>query len=233
MKLAESITHVPIGDLHPLDSNPRLLTDEGRERLTNSLDKFGLYKPLVAWRDPDTDRLTILAGNQRAEILREQGVESVPVVLFEGTPQQARAVALRDNNEDGEWQWDDLSRYLSTLSDLADDDHDWTLTGFDADTVDDLLALAIPQDDVGFDGIPDVHTPDPATDPTSEPDDSPSLPTDYVESRFVNATIGNLRGKIPLDVYSRFTRAWSTAAEEQGTTDVTELLDHLVERWGG
>lgn len=232
MRLAPDLTDVPLADLSPLIDNPRRLDEQGRDRLARSLDRFGLYKPLVAWRDPDSDRLVVLAGNQRAEVLRARGVETVKVALFEGTRSEARALALRDNNEDGEWAWDDLSSYLSTLASLADDDLDWTLTGFDSDTVADLLSLAEAPVQVE-DPSPAEAPVDPDLDPTGEAAGGSDLPTDYVESRFVQATVGNVRGRIPLDVYSRFTKVWSSMAEAEGSTDVPVLVERLVERLGG
>lgn len=232
MNLVPQISEVRLDDLSPLIDNPRRLDESGRERLSRSLDRFGLYKPLVVWRDPDTDRLVVLAGNQRAELLRSQGVERIQVVEFEGSRAEARALALRDNNEDGEWAWDDLSRYLDTLAGMAEEDLDWTLTGFDADTVTDLLSLAEAPTPAEPDRI-EPSVPDPELDPTESDSGSGSLPTDYVESRFVQATIGNVRGRIPLDVYSRFTKVWSSLAETEGSTDVPVLVERLVERLGG
>ena len=230
MKIVADPFEVALDSLSPLIDNPRTLDDTGRDRLGRSLDRLGLYKPLVVWRDPETLALTILAGNQRADLLRSREVESVQVVEFEGSRAEARAVALRDNNEDGEWEWESLSRYLAKLDDLSGDDFEWEFTGFDSETVGDLLALAT---------APVEPTSEPTSDPIEVEHDpteggaDPALPTNYVESRFVNATIGNLRGRIPLDVYSRFTKAWSLLAEEEGTTDVPALVERLVERLGG
>ena len=239
MRLAPDLVDIPLADLSPLIDNPRRLDDEARDRLARSLDRFGLYKPLVAWRDPESEQLVILAGNQRAEVLRSRGVESVRVAMFEGSRSDARALALRDNNEDGEWAWDDLSKYLSSLSELADDDLDWTLTGFDADTVADLLSLADSSASDEASEPPAGEPIDPNADPTNQPTENPAgstdpgLPTDYVDSRFVQATIGNVRGRIPLEVYSRFTKVWSSLAEAEGSTDVPVLVERLVERLGG
>lgn len=234
MNIVPDLRRVDLADLSPLVDNPRRLDEDGRARLARSLDRFGLYKPLVVWRDPDLDRLVILAGNQRAEVLRASGVQDIQVVEFEGTRSEARALALRDNNEDGEWAWDDLSRYLETLRGMAEDDLDWTLTGFDSDTVTDLLSLAespAPAEPEPEPTSPTVENPE--RDPTDSSAGSTDLPTDYVESRFVQATIGNVRGRIPLDVYSRFTKVWSSLAETEGSTDVPVLVERLVERLGG
>lgn len=234
MNVVPNLRRVDLADLSPLVDNPRRLDEDGRARLARSLDRFGLYKPLVVWRDPDLDRLVILAGNQRAEVLRASGVQDIQVVEFEGTRSEARALALRDNNEDGEWAWDDLSRYLETLRGMAEDDLDWTLTGFDSDTVTDLLSLA--ESPAPAPAEPESTSPtveNPERDPTDSGEGSTDLPTDYVESRFVQATIGNVRGRIPLDVYSRFTKVWSSLAETEGSTDVPVLVERLVERLGG
>lgn len=230
MRTVSDPFEVVLSDLVPMIGNPRTLDDAGRDRLARSLGHFGLYKPLLVWRDPDLDRLVILAGNQRAEVLRSLGVDRIEVVEFDGPRSEARAVALRDNNEDGQWAWDDLSRYLGDLDSLSGGEIDWTLTGFDAETVEDLLALAtVDPRAVAPDPEPDPV--DPETDPTS--DSGSGSDSGYVESRFVNATIGNLKGRISLDLYARFTRVWSALSEEAGTTDVGALVDRLVERLGG
>lgn len=223
MKVVGEPRTVPLADLSPLIDNPRVIDDAAQERLARSLDRFGLYKPLVVWRDPEDGRLVILAGNQRAAVLRARGRQSVDVVEFDGTRAEARAVALRDNNEDGQWSWDDLSAYLTTLGKMHDEDVDWTLTGFDAETVADLMALSTIE--------PTAEGADDGGDLQNEIDETPNSNGSETDvSSQVTCTIGNIRGRLSTATYGRLVDVWTSCSEQIGTNDVAAVMEALVDR---
>lgn len=108
---------IRIGLLRPLADNPRKITDAARDRLRASITRFGLFRPLLVWGDGciigGAQRLAVLQSMQasgdlplRVELASGAVVEvtdEVPCVRFDGTESEARAVALRDNHQDGEW----------------------------------------------------------------------------------------------------------------------------------
>jgi len=105
---------VSISSLVPFDENPRFIEPEDLDKLAESLSRFGLYKPLLVWRD-DEGKNVVIGGNQRLKVLLGMGVEEVPVVWFQGSRAEAVTVAMRDNNHDGEWNFEELSEYIETM----------------------------------------------------------------------------------------------------------------------
>ena len=81
--------------------NPRAISDEARDGLTESLRRFGLVQPIVV------NRVTghIVGGNQRASILLERGepVTTAIVVELEERDEKALNVALNSEHIAGEW----------------------------------------------------------------------------------------------------------------------------------
>lgn len=79
----EYIEAFPIKDLSGAEYNPRLLTDEKREKLKKSITELGFLFPVIAHkRKFDNDRYVLLAGHQRMRILKELGKDVVPCILI-------------------------------------------------------------------------------------------------------------------------------------------------------
>ena len=83
-------------------------TDEARFQGRESLDEENVQKiidefderkldPIVAWRDPETNALTVLSGHHRYEAAKRMGRKDIPVREFIGTEQEAIDFA-RDSN---------------------------------------------------------------------------------------------------------------------------------------
>lgn len=75
----------PIADLVPAPYNPRRITPEGFERLKESLDLFGVCKPVILNKGG-----TVVAGHQRIRALKELGVTVAPAVSL------SKQVPIRD-----------------------------------------------------------------------------------------------------------------------------------------
>src|SRR5437762_7801456 len=80
---------LPLADLRPAPYNPRHALkpkDPAYRKLAASLREFGLVEPLV-WNE-----LTghVVGGHARLAILRDQGVEQVPVSVVRLSPERHR-----------------------------------------------------------------------------------------------------------------------------------------------
>ena len=227
------LTDVRIELLKPWPDNPRTITAERLDALASSIHRFGLFAPLVVWENPD-GRLLVVGGNQRLLALRrmvdrgQNDYREIPVVRFDGTADEARAVVIRDNNNDGGWDWDKVSE---VLGELAAADIDPTLTGFDASTIDDLTRLALDADDLhkyisqiekDTDKQPTQTTTDDANKPPPKP------PQDYVERRFAKLVIGNVRGNVPMEVYGRWLELWEHHTARKTSTDVSVVFGAML-----
>ena len=127
------IDHVPIGDLRPDPFNPRRISDAELEALTRSIREFGLVDPIIARRE---DR-TVIGGHQRLLAARRLGLDTVPVVFVDLSPEQAKVLNLGLNRISGDWDRELLARLLADLSEAPD--VDVTLSGFAEDEIAKLL----------------------------------------------------------------------------------------------
>jgi len=148
---------VSIAQLHGAEYNPRVQLQPGMpgyDRLKRSIDEFGLVQPIV-WNEQTGN---VVGGHQRLTVLRNEGHETVDVmvVALDESREKALNVALNNSQIGGDWDPDKLLNLVQELHELPDFDE--TLTGFDVDDVRDLLLL-----------------PDPEWKPEPEPTEAPGL----------------------------------------------------------
>ena len=105
------IKYRKLGDLKKLPNNPRQITKDALEKLKTSIKDNPDYfeaRPLIL--SNRTGELVILAGNQRCEAAKALGLKEVPTALIEGlTEEREREIVIRDNVENGEWDFDLLA----------------------------------------------------------------------------------------------------------------------------
>jgi ParB-like chromosome segregation protein Spo0J len=123
---------LPVGQLTPAEYNPRKLlgpTDKAYRKLRRSIERFGLVEPLV-WNE-HTGR--VVGGHLRLQILKELGVQEVPVSVVQLTDAEERALNVVLNNREAQGRYDAdkltvLLEELKPLPELAD-------TGFSLETL--------------------------------------------------------------------------------------------------
>ncbi|MEX1232837.1 MAG: ParB N-terminal domain-containing protein [Planctomycetaceae bacterium] len=148
------IRRLSLTALKPAPYNPRVpLTPKSSryKKLKRSIREFDLVQPIV-WNERTGH---VVGGNQRLQILRDEGVAEVDVVVVSLTLAREKALNIALNNAQigSEWDTPKLLELLDELHGL--DDLDATLTGFDDDELK-SLSLA-PVDDF----IPDDADPTP------------------------------------------------------------------------
>lgn len=124
------LRRLSIDELLPAPYNPRVALVKGSPRykkLLRSIREFDLVQPIV-W-----NRRTrhVVGGNQRLQILRDEGCTEVDVAVVDLSLAREKAlnVALNNTNVGSTW---DTPKLLELLDDLKTfDDIDATLTGFD------------------------------------------------------------------------------------------------------
>ncbi len=114
--------NVPIGQLKPNPTNPRVLRDDKFAKLKASLQSFPDMlnkRPIVAVTDTD-GKLMVLGGNMRLRACMDLKLKEVPVILAdEWTEEQRREFIIKDNVGFGEWDWDQLANEWDAIE-LAD-----------------------------------------------------------------------------------------------------------------
>ena len=116
-----SIVYRPVAEIHELEGNPRVIKKDQFEKLKTSIknnpDYFEARPCILSNR---TGVLVVIAGNQRLRASRELGMTEVPTILLEGlTEEREREIIVRDNVENGEWDYDVLANEWET-TDLED-----------------------------------------------------------------------------------------------------------------
>ena len=121
-----------IDDLISAEYNPRQMTADQVQALTDSIKRFGLVDPIIINTHKDRENI-IIGGHQRIRIARELGIETVPCVELELTPEAERELNIRLNKNTGEWDWDALANYFDVGELLEWGFEDFELSNIDFD----------------------------------------------------------------------------------------------------
>ncbi len=102
--------------------------------LERSIAQFGLVDPILVRK---ADR-TVIGGHQRLAAAQKLGLTTVPAVFADLTETEASLLNIALNRISGDWDLEQLGHILTELRDLPE--VDVTLTGFDSEELEDLLA---------------------------------------------------------------------------------------------
>ena len=92
------VLEVDPGRIRPNPRQPRQRIDaEGLGELAESIRQHGLLQPLVVTRGDGDGDYVLIAGERRLEAARLAGIERVPVVVREATPEEMLELALVEN----------------------------------------------------------------------------------------------------------------------------------------
>lgn len=112
MNINPQIEEVAVSDIKPSPYNPRTISKEAREGLKFSLEKFGMVSLLVVNRR----NMQIIGGHQRFSVIKESGLERIPVVFVDVDDQTEKAMNITLNNPHISGRWTDL--VVKQLEDL-------------------------------------------------------------------------------------------------------------------
>lgn len=127
--------NIPITELKPASYNPRRDLRPGDveyEKLKASIQSFGYVEPVV-WNRRTGN---IVGGHQRFNVLVDLGYDEVPCIVIDLDDNQEKALNIALNKISGAW---DVPRLTSLLLELSESDFDMSLTGFDAEEMDELF----------------------------------------------------------------------------------------------
>jgi len=220
--------------LSPFEENPRTIDENGINQLKQSIKKFGLFKPILVWEN-SAGRLIVIGGNQRLRVLRQMAQEGdevpddIPTVRFEGSERAAKIIALRDNHNDGDWDWAALPAYVSDLADelsKSGEELDPTLMGFSEEDLADLLELAN-STDANLDRYT-AEEPEEVEANGAQGISPETAARDKVRKRFARFVIGNVRGRITVEQYGKWCELFEKYADRIGSTDIPAILSAML-----
>ena len=123
------IEYVALSSLRHPERNPRVWTKEATEQLKESIRRFNVLDPLIINNAPSREGV-IIGGNFRAAVLKEMGIETVPIVRVMIPPDKEAEAIIRLNKNTGDFDWNALAEYDETL--LAE-------IGFDSEELDKIF----------------------------------------------------------------------------------------------
>jgi ParB-like chromosome segregation protein Spo0J len=122
--LVESARSIPIDRLQRAPWNANRVPPKTLAKIRHSIEEFGVVENLVARPHPEHDGdFEVVSGNHRLELLRELGVDEVPVVVVEVDDAHARILAQTLNRTRGADDPEAYARLLDqVLSEMSRDD---------------------------------------------------------------------------------------------------------------
>lgn len=137
------IRKLPIQELNPAPYNPRIPLKPGDtawKKLERSLTEFELVQPIV-WNQRTGH---VVSGHQRLAVLKHHGHMEIDCVVVDLSLEKEKAlnVTLNNSSVGSDWDADKLVDLVAELQDLPD--FDATLTGFDAQQLQDLILAPCP-----------------------------------------------------------------------------------------
>ena len=111
MKPQAQVEYRAIANLKELPGNPRTIKKDQFEKLKQSIKDNADYfeaRPIIL--SDRTGELVILAGNQRYKAAKAIGPKEVPTILLPNlTEEREKEIIIRDNVENGDWDFDMLA----------------------------------------------------------------------------------------------------------------------------
>ncbi|MFA6430453.1 MAG: DNA methyltransferase [Candidatus Paceibacterota bacterium] len=129
-----NIVEVPINELRASEYNPRKHSKGQAEQLKESIKRFGMVDPVIC--NSATERKNVIVGGHfRAEVAKELGMITVPVVYVQITDiEKEKELNIRLNKNTGDFDLELLSQFdESFLKDV----------GFDSEELDDIFPIEI------------------------------------------------------------------------------------------
>jgi len=99
---------VPISQVIPNPTNPRIIKDDKFKKLTKSIQEFPEMlelRPIVV-----DSNMVVLGGNMRLKACLAAGLKEVPIIIADKlTDAQKAEFVIKDNVGFGEWDWEILA----------------------------------------------------------------------------------------------------------------------------
>lgn len=108
-----------LSELYPWDKNPRIIKDKRFEALCKSMTDdpaFLELRPVLATKEG-----RIYAGNMRYRAAQHLGWKEIPAVITDIPEKLANERAIKDNNEYGEWNNDELATLIDEMEKAGTD----------------------------------------------------------------------------------------------------------------
>ena len=135
--MSMQIESVPVSDLKEYEKNSRTHSDDQVAKIAASVEEFGFTNPILI-----DESNGVIAGHGRLQAAKRINMGEVPCIrLAHLSESQKRAYVIADNKIAESGGWDDEMLKMEIME-LAQDDYDLKLTGFDEAGLDSILAIS-------------------------------------------------------------------------------------------
>ena len=199
--MSMQIESVPVSDLKEYEKNSRTHSDEQVAKIAASVEEFGFTNPILI-----DESNGVIAGHGRLQAAKRINMGEVPCIrLAHLSESQKRAYVIADNKIAESGGWDDEMLKMEIME-LAQDDYDLKLTGFDEAGLDSILAIS------------------------EEVMEAVQKKRDHKETGHSQQdTVRQVILIYTSDEYPRVMEAMREYAEEHGLSSNTEVVNHLLE----
>jgi len=111
-KIQVKTQYVPLNELRTNEKNPRFIHDNDFERLCESIEENPEYfeaRPILA-----NSNGRIFAGTMRFRAATHLKLSEVPVIYMDVSPEKEEELMIRDNVNNGRWDFDILANQFDT-----------------------------------------------------------------------------------------------------------------------
>ena len=199
--MSMQIESVPVSDLKEYEKNSRTHSDDQVAKIAASVEEFGFTNPILI-----DESNGVIAGHGRLQAAKRINMGEVPCIrLAHLSESQKRAYVIAANKIAESGGWDDEMLKMEILE-LAQDDYDLKLTGFDEAGLDSILAIS------------------------EEVMEAVQKKRDHKETGHSQQdTVRQVILIYTSDEYPRVMEAMREYAEEHGLSSNTEVVNHLLE----
>ena len=138
-----NIVYRDINDLISAEYNPRQLTNDQFNQISDSIKRFGIVDPIIVNKNKEREDI-IIGGHQRIKVAKDLNIEKVPTVELDLNYDKERELNIRLNKNSGDWDYDVLANGFE-----MDELMEW---GFSED---DLVGFAPEEEEEVVEGLTD------------------------------------------------------------------------------
>ncbi len=106
-----TIKEVKIGEIIESEYNPRKISSAELKEIKDSLEEFGMVKPLIVNKNKHRKNI-LIGGHQRLKIWKSLKYKTVPVVFVDLDLKKEQKLNIKLNKTGGDWDFDLLKKYF-------------------------------------------------------------------------------------------------------------------------
>lgn len=200
-----TITDIDVKNLRENKWNTNVVTPENEDRIKASLERFGMFRPIIARQVENQSGYEILGGEHRWKVATKLGHKTIPVInLGYIDDKKAKEIGLVDNGRYGD---DDVLSLSELLKGLGDADDLMSFMPYSHDELSNIFAAS----DISFEDL-DI-------DDDGEDDPLPTIAEKAIQTHNI------MRFKIPVEDSKFIENMIEATMKSQGFKDDDSMMN--------